>query len=141
MNKVILIGRAGRNPEQAATKSGKMITQISLATKEVFSKDGQKQEKTTWHNCKAFGKTGEIINNYVQKGNQLVIEGKIDNYEYEKNGEKRYGSNIIIDRIEFVGGKSQTSAPDNNAKYGGTDFKLDNNAFSGTDFSADDIPF
>lgn len=98
MNKVILVGRLGKDPE---TTNG--VVKFSLATDESFKdKDGNKVEKTSWHNCVAFGKTGEVIAKYVTKGQMFCVEGKI---EYSKYEDKFY-TNIVVNGFTFVSSKN-----------------------------------
>ena len=91
-NKVQLIGNLGNDPEIITLDSGKKLAKFSLATNEHYKDaDGQKQTKTDWHNLVAWNKTAEIIENYVTKGKEIAIEGKLTSRSYEtKKGDKRY---------------------------------------------------
>lgn len=126
VNKVILIGNLGKDPELRFTESGKAVCTFSIATSEKWTGDnGQKQDKTTWHNIVAWGKTGEIIKEYLTKGSQIYIEGKIDNRTYDdKDGNKRCVSEIIVKEFKFLGGGSKATAdkePDQQPPVGGDD--------------------
>lgn len=101
INKIILLGRLGSIPELQTTQTGVSICTFSMATSRK-KKDGQ--EITQWHRCKAFLKTGELIAQYVKKGDQLYIEGEINYGEYEKDGIKRYTTDIIVREMSFIGG-------------------------------------
>lgn len=97
MNKVILIGNVGQDPESAISKSGMPICNFSVATKE----SGQKAQ-VQWHKIVAFGKTAELVQQYVKKGKKVAIEGTIDYQMNEKNGVKTYYTKIICNQIEFL---------------------------------------
>lgn len=99
---VTILGQLGRDPEVNGT-----VTRLSIATSEKWTdKSGQKQERTEWHRVAAFGKTGELAAKYLQKGRTVLIEGRLRTSQYEKNGEKRYSTDIIADRVVFVGSGS-----------------------------------
>jgi len=101
MNIAILKGRLGQSPELKYTQGGTAVTTLSIATKE-YKKDGD--SKTTWHRCKAFGKTAENISKFFSKGQEILITGRMENYSFEKqNGEKGYIHEIIVTRFEFCG--------------------------------------
>ena len=107
-NKVQLIGNLGYTPEIINLESGKKLAKISLATNESYKNNkGETIKETQWHNLIAWGKTAEIIEKYLQKGNEVAIEGKLVNRSYEdKNGEKRYITEIIINELLMLGGKN-----------------------------------
>lgn len=111
LNKVMLIGNVGNEPEFKSTAAGTALVSLSLATTEKWTdKSGQKQEKTEWHRCTAFGRTAELIGQYVHKGSKLYIEGKITTNSWEKDGEKRYSTDIIINSMQFLDSKGQSQA-------------------------------
>ncbi len=97
-NKVSLIGRLGAQPEVLTFDSGKTLARFSLATNESYkSKDGEWQEITQWHNLTAWGRTAERVAEVLNKGSEVLVEGRIVNNSYEtKEGEKRFGTNIEI---------------------------------------------
>lgn len=99
-NRVVLIGNVGKDPEVRYTGNGTPVATFSLATSEIWrDKDGNVQERTDWHNIVAWRKLAEIIQGIVKKGSRLLVEGKIQNRSYEKNGEKRYMTEIVADNI------------------------------------------
>ena len=100
VNKIMLLGRLGKDPEVTDVGEYK-VCKFSLATSSKY----KKQETTTWHNIVAWGKTGEIIAEYHKKGDQIWIEGRVDNRTYEKDGVKKYISEVIVDKFSFVGSK------------------------------------
>tara|TARA_R110001592_G_scaffold186422_2_gene430775 strand:- start:676 stop:1014 length:339 start_codon:yes stop_codon:yes gene_type:complete len=107
-NKVQLIGNLGNTPEVINLESGKKLAKISVATNETYKNSkGETVKDTQWHNCVAWGKTAEIIEKYLQKGNEVAIEGKLVNRSYEdKNGDKRYITEIVINELLMLGGKN-----------------------------------
>jgi single-strand DNA-binding protein len=107
-NKIQLIGNLGNTPEIINLESGKKLAKISVATNETYKNNkGETIKDTQWHNCVAWGKTADIIEKYLQKGNEVAIEGKLVNRSYEdKNGEKRYISEIVINELLMLGGKN-----------------------------------
>ena len=109
MNKATLLGNVGRDPELIQTTKGMSIVKFSLATNRKL-KNGDK--KTTWHNIKAFNKTAEVLNEYVKQGQQIVIEGSINNETWEKDdGTKGFTSEVLVDNFHFVGAKVDSPAP------------------------------
>ena len=109
VNKAILIGRLGKDPELRYTPGGKAVASFSLATSERWtSADGQKNESTTWHNIVAWGKQAEIMKEYLTKGREVYIEGRIDNRSYDdKEGNKKYISEIVVTNFQLIGGRPQ----------------------------------
>jgi single-strand DNA-binding protein len=108
-NKVSLIGRLGAQPEVVKFDSGSMLARFSLATNEGYkTKEGEWKEMTQWHNITAWGKTAELVGKLLNKGSEVVVEGKIVNNSYEtKEGEKRYGTNIEISEFLLIGAKNE----------------------------------
>ena len=104
-NKVQLIGHVGNDPEIKTFDGGKKLAKLSIATNESYKNDkGEKVEETQWHNLIAWGKTAEIIEKYVVKGKEIAIEGKLTHRSYEdKNGEKRYVTEVVIDELLMLG--------------------------------------
>jgi single-strand DNA-binding protein len=100
-NKVQLIGNLGNDPEIITLDSGKKLAKFSLATNEYYKDaDGQKQTKTDWHNLVAWNKTAEIIENYVTKGKEIAIEGKLTNRSWDdKEGNKRYITEVVVSEV------------------------------------------
>jgi single-strand DNA-binding protein len=108
VNKVILVGNRGREPELRATPSGQSVCNFSLATTERFTgRDGQAREQTEWHNIVVWGKPAEACGRYLKKGSQAFVEGRITNREYEaRDGSgKRYRTEVVAQRVQFLGGR------------------------------------
>lgn len=105
VNKVIIVGNLGKDPEVKAVGQN-TVANFSLATSESYTKDGQKQEKTEWHKIVAWGKLAELAGQYLKKGRQVYVEGKLQTREYEKDGQKRYSTEIVANNITFLGGGS-----------------------------------
>jgi single-strand DNA-binding protein len=106
-NKVQLLGHLGGEPEVVALESGKKLVKFSLATNETYKNaNGEKVTNTEWHNIVAWNKTAEIIEKYLQKGSEVMIEGKLTSRSYEtKEGEKRYITEVVCDELVMLGGK------------------------------------
>jgi single-strand DNA-binding protein len=105
VNKAILVGNLGNDPELKYTASGAAVCEFSLATSESWLKDGAKQEKTTWHRVKVWGKRAEVVAKYLAKGRQVYIDGRIENRSYDdKDGNKRYITEIVANDVQFLGG-------------------------------------
>jgi single-strand DNA-binding protein len=111
VNKVILIGNLGADPELRYTPSGSAVANFNIATTEKWKdKDGQSQERTEWHRIILWNRQAEIAKEYLRKGNSVYIEGRIQNRSYEdKDGIKRYVTEIIGQRMQFLGGRGGTS--------------------------------
>jgi len=104
VNKVILIGNLGRDPELRYTKSGAAVANFSLATTDVFSKEGQREERTEWHRIVAWGKTAELCTQYLAKGRSVYIEGQLRTREWEdKDGNKRQTTEVHAQTVQFLG--------------------------------------
>jgi single-strand DNA-binding protein len=132
LNKVMLIGNVGVDPEYRTTATGTAVVSLTLATNEKWTdKQGNKQEKTEWHRVAMFNKLAELANQYVKKGSKIYIEGKITTSTYEKDGEKRYSTEIIANSMQFLDSKPKDSEPRQQAQ---------SNSQFGDDFN-DDIPF
>lgn len=101
MNKVILVGRLGRDPEMRYIPSGQAVCNFSMATDETYLKDGQKVEKTEWHRIVVWGKTAEFCGNYLTKGRLVCVEGKLETRKWtDKEGVERYTTEIKADRVQ-----------------------------------------
>ena len=107
INKVILVGNLGADPETRYTTSGSAITSIRIATSESWKdkQTGEQQERTEWHRVKFFGRLAEIAGEYLKKGSQVYVEGKLRTDEYEKDGIKRYSTDIIADEMQMLGSR------------------------------------
>lgn len=133
VNKAILIGVLGRDPELRYTPSGKAVCSFSLATSDKWkSADGEGQESTVWHNIVAWGKQAEVIKEYVTKGQHLYLEGRIVNRSYDdKEGNKKYTSEVVVQNFQFIGGKKTDSTTKEDTQ---PDLPGDND-------NQDDLPF
>lgn len=104
INKVILIGNLGRDPELSYSPSGMAIARFSLATNEARKKDdGTWEDVTEWHRVVVFGKSAETVGQYVTKGQQIYIEGRLHHDSYEKDGVKRYTTDVIANTVRLLG--------------------------------------
>jgi single-strand DNA-binding protein len=132
MNKVMLIGNLGADPELKNVKNS-TICNVRLATTEKWTgKDGEKQEKTEWHRVVFFGKSADIVAKYMKKGSKMFVEGRIQYKEYEKDGEKKWSTDIIGDRFEFLDGGKKGDDTSSKSSGGGGDSAQP---------SDDDMPF
>ena len=116
-NKVQFIGNLGNDPEIIALDSGKKLAKFSLATNEYYKDaDGQKQTKTEWHNLVAWNKTAELIENYVTKGKEIAIEGKLTTRTWDdKEGNKRYTTEVVVSEVVLFG--KQNTYPFDTSSY------------------------
>ena len=138
LNKVQIIGRLGADPEIKQMVNGKNVARLSVATSQSWKdkSSGEKKEKTEWHRVVFFNKPAETIGQYVKKGQQLYVEGRLQTRKWQdKDGIEKYSTDIISDNFTFVGSKSDAS--DSFSPKG-----QDNNDFSNQDIIKDeDIPF
>jgi single-strand DNA-binding protein len=109
VNKVILVGNLGNDPETKYTQGGMAVTKVSLATTSVRKdKEGNTQERTEWHRVTFFGKLGEIAGEYLRKGSQVYVEGSIRYDKYTgQDGVEKYTTDIIADEMQMMGGRSE----------------------------------
>ena len=165
VNKVILVGNLGNDPDTKYTQGGMAVTRISLATTSVRNdRDGNKQERTEWHRVVFFGKLGEIAGEYLRKGSQVYVEGEIRYDKYTgQDGVEKYSTDIVANEMQMLGGRGdgggggggkyeRSSRPQRSAGSGG-DMQQRGPAPSRQpapqqqrpapmdDFSDDDIPF
>lgn len=120
VNKWIGIGNLGKDPEVRYMSSGKAVASFSIACSESWKDKttGEKQERTEWVNCTAFDKLGEICEKYLRKGSQVYVEGRLQTDKYQKDGQDRYSTKVVISDMKMLGKKegsgysdSQQSAP------------------------------
>jgi single-strand DNA-binding protein len=129
VNKFIGIGHLGKDPELRFLNSGKAVCNFSIAMSEQWMKEGQKQEKTEWVNIVTFDKLAENCSQYLQKGRQVYVEGKLQTRSYDdKEGNKRYVTEIVAQNVKFLGGNP--SAQQSSGFAGASGSALD-----------DDVPF
>lgn len=108
VNKVILVGRLGKDPETRYMTSGEAVTNVTLATSENWKdKSGEKQEKTEWHNLVFYRRLAEIAGEYLKKGSQIYVEGKLQTRKWQdKEGKDKYTTEIIVNEMQMLGGKA-----------------------------------
>ena len=111
VNKVILVGSVGKDPESKVMPNGNAVVNFSLATSESWKdKSGQQQESVEWSRCVCFGKLAEIIAQYVKKGSKLYLEGSLKTRSWEKDGVKQYATEIVISEMQMLDGKPAESS-------------------------------
>jgi single-strand DNA-binding protein len=117
VNKVILIGNLGANPEVRFTQGGKAVANLRIATSERWTdKDGNKQETTEWHRVVLFGRQAEIAQQYLTKGRSVFIEGRIQTRQWQdQQGQKRYSTEIVCQNMQLLGGRGEMSRDDSGA--------------------------
>lgn len=136
VNKVIIVGRLGQNPEVKAAGNS-TVCRLSVATSEKWKKDGQDQERTEWHRIVVWGKLAEICGKHLAKGRQVYVEGKLQTRSWEKDGEKRYATEIVANTVQFLGAASGGEKSSSGGEdYGFQDFGPEPN-FNGNE----EIPF
>jgi single-strand DNA-binding protein len=138
VNKVILIGNLGKDPDVRFTNNGKAVAKFPIATSEVWmDANGSRQERTEWHNIVVWGKQGETCGQYLSKGRQVFVEGSIRTRSYDdQSGNKRYITEIVAQRIRFLGGGGGTRVAPEAEASGGDDM-----GGGGMPSPDDDVPF
>jgi single-strand DNA-binding protein len=139
INKVIIIGRLGNDPEVRYTPSGAAVAKFSVATSEEWKdkNTGEKKERTEWHRITAWGKLGEICGEYLAKGRQVYVEGRLQTSSYDdKDGVKRYSTEIVASDVQFLGSKESGGS-----RSGGGAPPRESIGGQGPPPSDDDIPF
>ena len=152
INKVIIVGNLGKDPELRHTPQGQAVANFSIATSESWNdKQGQKQERTEWHRIVVWGKLGELCAKYLTKGRQAYVEGKLQTRSWDdKDGQKRYTTEIVASTVQFLGGGA--SAGTGATRGGGSNESFGDSGHSdpfgappsfedGPSQSTDDIPF
>ena len=116
MNKVILVGRLARDPELRTTTNGTSVCSFAIAVDRRFKRDGQ--PTADFFNVTAWGKQGEIISQYLRKGRQIAISGRLQTRNYTANdGSKRYVTEVVLEEFDFIGSRNDTGAPMNTVSY------------------------
>lgn len=120
VNKVILVGNLGRDPEIRYLPSGEAVANLSVATTDKFKdKSGAMQEVTEWHRVSYFGRTAEICGQYLKKGSQVYVEGSIRTRKYtDKDGVEKYATEVRGDRMQMLGGRGNASSMDRGGPSG-----------------------
>ena len=142
INKAILIGNLGRDPETRYSQGGNQVTKFSVATSESWTpKDGgERQERTEWHNCVCFGRTAEIADQYLRKGSKVYVEGKLQTSSWEQDGVTRYRTEIIVREFQMLDSRqSQDGGGDRQERQ--ADRSTSQAAPPDDDDFDDDIPF
>ena len=131
LNKIMLIGNLGKDPEIRVTASGQTVANFSLATKEQFkNKSGEREERTEWHSIVVWGRLAEIARDYLHKGKQVYIEGRLQTRKWQdKNGQDRYTTEVVAELMQMLGNKGD----------GSKTVQESSDTFVGDDF--DDLPF
>src|SRR4051794_39155779 len=121
VNKVILVGNLGADPDMRYTPSGQGVCELRIATSESWNdKNGQRQERTEWHRIVVWGKRAEVCSKYLAKGRQVFVEGRIQTRTYDdKDGNKRYITEIIANDVQFLGGGNREGGAPGGAGAGG----------------------
>jgi single-strand DNA-binding protein len=152
VNKVILLGNVGKDPEIRSTGGGTMVANFTLATSDRFQDpQGNWQDRTEWHNLVAFKRTAEIVRDYVKKGSKLYIEGKIQtrSWDDKETGAKRYRTEIIVNDLSLLSGRDDTGGGAySRSSSAASNTNMDQRPPAGqddisqaTEISDDDIPF
>ena len=157
VNKVILLGNLGKDPEVKYTQAGMPVAKFSLATNERFKdKEGNWQDKTEWHNLVAFQRTAEIVGEYLKKGRTVYVEGRLQSSSWEdkETGQKKYKTEIIVNDLVLIGGGQREGGEGGGGYSGGRGGAKGANNFdqrapeheeahaqSGSEITDEDIPF
>ena len=148
VNKVILVGHLGKDPEVKYTPSGTPVAKFSLATNERYKdKDGNWQDRTEWHNITAWQRTAEIAGEYLKKGSQVYIEGRLrtDSWDDKNTGEKKYRTEIIVNDISLLSGRGEGESGGYNrsssTSYDQRSAAPADDLVNSTEITDDDIPF
>ena len=117
LNKVMIIGNLGADPESKKLEGGQTVTKLSVATSRTWKdKSGEKQEKTEWHRINVWGKTAEICGEYLSKGRKVYVEGELQTRSWEdENGQKKYSTEITAKNVQFLSAKNEGSSVSNSA--------------------------
>lgn len=124
VNKVILIGNLGRDPEVRFTPSGQAVANFTIATNDSWTdKQGQKQERTEWHRIVVWGKLAELCGEYLSKGRQCFVEGRLQTREWtDKEGKKNYTTEVVAQTVQFLGGRGDGAGARPRAQNGAQDY-------------------
>lgn len=139
INKAIIVGTLGDDPTQAAMPNGTSVTKLSVATNESWKdkQSGEQKERTEWHRVVMFGRLAEIAGEYLKKGSQVYLEGKIKTSKYEKDGSTRYSTEIVAHEMQMLGGKGESARPTDS----GSPHSRQRSDVPDDDFGDQSIPF
>jgi len=141
VNKVILIGHLGKDPEVRHLEGGSTVANFTLATTETFTRDGNRIEQTEWHNIVMWRGLAEIAEKYLTKGKQIYVEGKIRTRSWEdKEGNKKYTTEIVADTMTMLGSRTD-SKPNSSEPVTGYSIKPETETFSSKEDIDDGLPF
>lgn len=143
LNKVMILGRLGQEPELKYTPAGAPVCNFSVATSENWTdKNGQKQERTEWHRIVVWNKLAELCNQYLSKGRQVFIEGRLQTRSWDdKDGNKRYTTEINASTVQFIGGQAQAGQNQESAPAYANNDEPTYIPSQNANFAAEDIPF
>ena len=148
INKVILVGNVGKDPEVKVLPSGLPVANLTLATSErTKDKGGEWQDRTEWHNLTAYQRTAEIIRDYVKKGHKLYVEGRIQtrSWDDQQSGQKKYRTEIIVNDVMLLTGRGEDGGGGGSTRSSGNSYEqrapVHHDDFGGTEITDDDIPF
>jgi single-strand DNA-binding protein len=147
VNKVILIGNLGADPELRYTNTGTAVANFRIATNEVWTdKNGERQERTEWHQIVVWGKQGENCGKYLKKGRPVFVEGRLQTRSWEdQSGNKRYTTEVVAQAVQFLGGRGESSGDDagweGRASQSGFSDETPDVTVPSTSASDDDLPF
>jgi single-strand DNA-binding protein len=148
VNKVILLGNVGKDPEVKLLPSGLPVANLTLATSDRFKdKAGEWQDRTEWHNLTAYQRVAEIIRDYVKKGNKLYVEGRIQtrSWDDQASGQKKYRTEIIVNDVVLLSGRGEGETGGGSSRSNTSSFDqrapVQHEEFAGTEITDDDIPF
>jgi len=147
VNKVILVATVGKDPEVKYMPSGGAVVNLTAATNESWKdkQTGEKKERTEWHRLTFYNRLAEIVGEYVRKGSQIYVEGRLRTRDYEKEGQKHYVTEIMVDEMQMLGGRSGasmgTSSDRSMRDEAPTSRAPASEPAGASDFQDDDIPF
>ena len=146
INRVILVGRLGRDPEMRQTGTGTPVVNFSVATDRVWkNKNGEQEKQTEWHKIIAWGRLAEICNEYLTKGKQVYIEGRLQTNEWEdKDGNKRYTTEVVANEMKMLGTRSEegyTSPSEQASSHTSPSEQASKGGEMDSGLTEDDIPF
>jgi single-strand DNA-binding protein len=147
VNKVILIGNLGADPELRYTNTGTAVANFRIATNEVWTdKNGEKQERTEWHQIVVWGKQGENCGKYLKKGRPVFVEGRLQTRSWEdQSGNKRYTTEVVAQAVQFLGGRGESGGADSSWESSGSQTNFSDESpdvtVPSSSASDDDLPF
>lgn len=146
VNKVIVIGNLGSDPDLKHTQGGTPVCRLSVATTRTWNNQqtNERQQETEWHRITVWGKQAENCEKYLSKGRQVYVEGRLRTSSYDKDGVKHYSTEIVADQVQFLGGKEGGGGAQGNGDNGGGGGNRGSGGYGGANSSDDpddDIPF